>query len=184
MATNADIEAAKERHCRVVAGEQVTDVYARSDGVFSDYEHFEIANGMHSTDCKILANELVSQQSQPIDETKTMPAFVGDDEIKIAGVVYMRKDKHQLDNEQLRAALGLRDGEKLISGKDGSYLVETPAGNRKRLGITADEYAELERLKYFEKCVTDAMQWAGQTCKEMVELALVELRIKRGEIID
>ncbi len=42
----------------------------------------------------------------------------------------------------------------------------------------------IERLKAFEQCVNNAMQWEPETCKAVIESARVELRIKRGEIID
>lgn len=64
----SEIEAAKERHIRVSAGESLTNVYNRPDGVFAEFEHILIAEGMHANDCRILADAYVSQQSQPVNE--------------------------------------------------------------------------------------------------------------------
>jgi len=43
----------------------------------------------------------VATQQPTIDETTAMPAFVGSDEIEIAGVVYMKKGSQQPVNERL-----------------------------------------------------------------------------------
>lgn len=56
-------------------------------------------------------------------------------------------DRQREEIDRLRLALGMNAGDKLVSGENGSYLIETAGGNRRRLCITADEYAELERLR-------------------------------------
>jgi len=96
--------------------------------------------------------------------------------------------------EYWRAACAIESVDDVVSAKGLADLHAIRTGNNysqvgpsvaEMLVRQRDELAkEVERLKAFEKCVADAMQWAGQTCKEMIESARVELRIKRGEIID
>jgi len=67
--------------------------------------------------------------------------------------------------ERLRTALGLQDGETLVSGTNGSFLIDTPGGDRRRIGLMIDEYRELERLREFEAAVTEAMQAAWRNSR-------------------
>jgi len=68
MATRQEIEAAKERHLRVTTGESLTKIYERPDGVFAEFEHLLIAEGMHAGDCQILADAFCGRQSHPVNE--------------------------------------------------------------------------------------------------------------------
>lgn len=61
-----------------------------------------------------------------------------------------QRDELAEEVRRLRSALGMKDGEKLVSGENGNYLIETPGGDRRRYGITADEYDELARLRRLE----------------------------------
>lgn len=96
MESEQEIEAAKERFhgsCNRVS---------RYIGLASGDE--EMGRGLRLADAEVLADVYLEQQSQPIDETTAMPAFVGSDEIEIAGVVYVRKDLQPVNERLLNAA--------------------------------------------------------------------------------
>jgi hypothetical protein len=68
MAAMREIEAARKRHLKATIGELLTTIYKRPDGVFAEFEHLLIAEGMHAADCLILADAFCEQQSQPVNE--------------------------------------------------------------------------------------------------------------------
>jgi len=66
-ATMQEIEAAKERHLKAIAGESLMTIYERPDGVSAEFEHLLIAEGMNAEDCLILADAFCEQQSQLVN---------------------------------------------------------------------------------------------------------------------
>lgn len=49
--------------------------------------------------------------------------------------------------KRLRMALGLKDGETLISGENGEFIAQTKTGSRYRANMMQAEMRELERLR-------------------------------------
>lgn len=100
MASQQEIEAAKKRF--LANNYRDTRKFIETTDKFSSLDFSK----QFAKDVFILANEFISQQSRPIDETTHVPAFIGAEEIEIGGVTYVRKDlrKSQSVNEQLLTA--------------------------------------------------------------------------------
>lgn len=96
--------------------------------------------------------------------------------------------------EYWRAACDIESEDDVVSAKGLADLHEIRMGNSwSQIGPSVaemlvrqrDELAkEVERLKHFEKCVADAMQWEPMTCKQMIDLAIRGSQIKCVEMID